>query len=166
MSLPQKEDLLIYTKTTLDRVRTDGDGAVNTIASQDASNSRYKTPRGRYSLGATVTDDIEAATQYWVDYESVREYPSPLPAEARNDTPKKKKKQHPPLIPNRLTDDSQLKIVAATPTSSTVQSPHPPRVLVQPSMRSGRSFDINTAWIELLIHEQQTKLTAINASMN
>jgi hypothetical protein len=160
VSFPHKEDLLTSAKAISSSPFT---------ASHSASDARPATSRSKYSLGPLVTDDIATATQYLVEHDSVREYPSPLAVVKPSDTQPKAKKAHPPLIPNRLTDDSLLKIVAESPdeASSPVKSTLPPRVLVQPSMRSGRSFDINTAWIELLIHEQQTKFApATTHAMN
>jgi hypothetical protein len=153
--------------------------------------SMHDSRRIKYILGPE-TEDISTATQYLVEHESVHEYPSPLllirnnnditglPVVNENEKlPKKMKKQHPPLIPNRLTDDSVLKILqpshssSSSFVSSSVQQQSSlllpntlpiPRVLVQPEMRSGQSFDINTAWIELLIHEQQMKLAETSTS--
>jgi hypothetical protein len=152
--------------------------------------SMHDSRRINYILGPE-TEDISTATQYLVEHESVHEYPSPLlwirnnndiaelPVVNENEKiTKKMKKQHPPLIPNRLTDDSELKILQPSHSSSSFVSssvqqqsslllPNTmpiPRVLVQPAMRSGQSFDINTAWIELLIHEQQMKLSTSTSS--
>lgn len=150
-----------------------------------------QTTKIRYNLGIRpssdheTTDDIISTTQYWVEYESVNEYPSPLePVQqsVKSDTtslvdqhlmkngssaPKKEKKllQHVPLIPSRLTDDKVLKILSPNrrkedhPSSfNTDKNDSVVKVIAHPTMRSGHDFDINTAWIELLIHEQQTKL--------
>jgi hypothetical protein len=159
VSFPLKDDLL----NTKPLATSAFIGSQATI-----SDTRSVLSRVKYSLGPSVTDDIETATQYLVEHESVREYPSPLPVEVPINALPKAKRAHPPLIPTRLTDDSLLKIVAEPPgaSSSSRSSTMPPKVLVQPSMRSGRSFDINTAWIELLIHEQQTKLAPATTAMH
>jgi hypothetical protein len=157
---------------------------------QQQSNHNKKV---KYDLGMPQSEDIivniDVATQYLVEHESVNEFPSPLrlvhsteshpeksptrivaesmiTTTATNNA--KKRKQHPPLIPNRLTDDSVLKIVqhhhhhhrnhrphqhSSSSTSNTVT-----QAIVHPQMINGHDFDINTAWIELLIHEQQMKL--------
>ena len=138
-----------------------------------------QTTTKQYSLGIRsssdneTTDDIIRATQYWVEYESVNEFPSPrqqLPVQLRSDTSKssvdqpvttneikgKTKKQHPPLIPSRLTDDKVLKIVSQNQR----EEQYVVKAIAHPTMRSGHDFDINTAWIELLIHEQQMKLSS------
>lgn len=100
--------------------------------------------RGRVWDGRT----IQAATQYLVEHESSREFPAPTVAAtpivetARGASPKKK--TYPTLTPNRVTDDSVLKIIRRPRQT--------PRAVRQQSMMQ---FDVNTAWIELLIHEQQ-----------
>lgn len=148
--------------------------------------------RIRYNLGSSdgeTADDVAKATQYWVEYESVNEYPSPLqiiPQKSemkasvghdttRNDVTAKQKIQHPALIPHRLTGDEVLKIVSHSPNEGRTSSfnkndnTNVVKAFAQPTMRSGQEFDINTAWIELLIHEQQMKLAsnmATNTNFN
>ena len=85
--------------------------------------------------------------------------------------PKEKKiRQHPPLIPSRLTDDNVFQIISQNQriertlpldTNNNNHNHHSVvKVIAHPTMRSGHDFDINTAWIELLIHEQQMKLSS------
>lgn len=143
-----------------------------------------QSKRVRYNLGIRssseieTTDEVIKTTHYWVEHESVNEYPSPMKQVQQrcdvtsssvqqtvtNDNGGTKKKQHPPLIPNRLTDDDILKIVSDYQSEDQASSVsksdrYVVKAIAHPTMRSGHDFDINTAWIELLIHEQQMKLS-------
>jgi hypothetical protein len=90
---------------------------------------------------------VEAIAQYWVEHEAVREYPSPnriIPATAS----KGKKRTYPVfIVPKRMTGDGILRI-QGTHSLPSVIATHTP----------GRHFELNTPWVEMLIHEQQKKL--------
>lgn len=129
-----------------------------------------------------VVDNVEAATHFLVEYESTREFPSPLlllaikkkdgpysPAAKNNEaaaaavtTTAGQQTLFPPLIPSRVTDDSVLKIhycsshhhhFAANAAAADQQQQ--PRAVAQQAMTNHQKFDLNTAWIEMLIHEQR-----------
>jgi hypothetical protein len=152
-----------------------------------AKSTAPQTTKVRYNLGIRpssdneMTDDIARVTQYWVEYESVNQFPSPLKQlevtagsdtkslghqrATSSDSKKKATHQHAPLIPSRLTDDKVLKIITQKHRKEQTSSfdnnyDHVVKAIAHPTMRSGHDFDINTAWIELLIHEQQMKLSS------
>jgi hypothetical protein len=130
-------------------------------------------------------DNLAQATQYLVEHESVRSFPAPLvppPLKATTTTTISIKTSHPPLIPSRITDDSILRIRqvptslfanlesltgAATLRSSggaAIGSSATTTIAHAASMRRNE-FDLNTAWMELLIHEQQQKHAATATSL-
>jgi hypothetical protein len=126
-------------------------------------------------------DNLAQATQYLVEHESVRSFPAPLvppPLKATTTTTISAKKSHPPLIPSRITDDSVLRI-RQVPTSlyanlesltgaPTLRSSgggaaigsSPTTTIAHAACMRRNEFDLNTAWMELLIHEQQQKHVA------
>ena len=75
-----------------------------------------------------------SSSYYWIDHQAVNPLPSPLP------TPKKARTQ--PIVPNRMTANDVMTIHANRQATAEM-----------------RNFDLNTAWVEMLIHEQQCKLT-------
>jgi hypothetical protein len=106
---------------------------------------------------------IEAVTQYWVEHEAVREYPSPHKNAAKNailrrtvkestdkdkDASKKMVRSSRVIFPNRMAGDDVLRIHHADQEAVAVwQTP-------------GRHFELNTPWVEMLIHEQQMRFAS------
>jgi hypothetical protein len=91
---------------------------------------------------------VEAIAQYLVEHEAVREYPSPNRIIPATTSIGKKKRAYPVfIVPKRMTGDGILWIQGthSIPSVITAQTP-------------GRHFELNTLWVELLIHEQQKKL--------
>merc|ERR1712176_1133197 len=89
-------------------------------------------------------------TRYLVEYEAVRPYPSPK----RKEDPSKKKRSR-PIIPTRLVGDDVLRIE----TASSELEPDTEPLTVQPmvAFAQTRQIDPNTAWVEMLISEQQLR---------
>ena len=105
-----------------------------------------KNPPVVQSSSSITPWDVQRATAFLVDHEAVNKIPHPpmLSAATHNTKPKREVK---PLIPIRLADDI-LHIsqghASETPTMIPV---------------GGDSFDLNTPWVEMLIHEQRQKLS-------
>jgi hypothetical protein len=65
---------------------------------------------------------------------------------------------YPALIPNRVTDDSVLKIRIRQHVVPQQQHQHLPHAVAQQqslARRWSNQFDPNTAWMEMLIHHEQ-----------
>ena len=89
--------------------------------------------------------DVYQVAKFWCVHQTVHDIPNPLAIQA---AAKKKPKGVTPLIPHRLADDflaiyhdrteqhSRATIMAKAPVND---------------------FDLNTPWVEMLIHEQQVK---------
>lgn len=91
----------------------------------------------------TTTDDVYRAAQFLLEHEAAVPYPAPL--QKKNQTQQQPKCPLPPVPLQRFSDDV-LKIVQddqkAAPTA----------------FASDNEWDLNTPWVEMLIHEQQAKL--------
>jgi hypothetical protein len=113
---------------------------------------------GRSSL---VADDLETVTQFWIEHEAVNQYPSPIAAttvvipvveaDATSSTqapPVAKRKQLPVIKPTRKSEDV-LNIFAQKEADM-------PSVIFQtnPDLK----IDLNTVWVEMMIHSQQQLL--------
>ncbi|CAB9500732.1 expressed unknown protein [Seminavis robusta] len=106
--------------------------------------------------------DVFQATKYWTEYESAREFPSPqsqmtvvyektsLPLATT-----KKTRKTVALHPKRSMQDS-LTIVEATRNDQAVMVPSDPS-----SQR-----DVNSVWVEMLIHYEQQKQNAVHMNVN
>jgi hypothetical protein len=135
----------------------------------------------------SVVHDVHEAVQYWNEQEYVNEYPNPLTvARAREAalihqqvqkqqlraTTVERATLKPRIVPTRFFGDSLP--IFSEPVQK--QQPRSREHLVQndkstavlksvPTMRSRKPvvdrFDLNTPWVEMLIHEQQMKLQAI-----
>ena len=106
--------------------------------------------------------DTTNAFMYWNDYESVREYPSPLEKSEttfmKSDPPTKKARKVSTINPSRHVEDSLPILAGKSDTMSTVKD-HPVM------LRSDSSrLDVNTAWVEMLIHSEQRKFATANAN--
>lgn len=166
------------TVTTTSRNVPTSDAAIHSVSkrvSYDLGMGRNQPVRSATHKPAFINVDsrpvvIEEAAQYLFEHESVREYPSPLVAAINRETlkaqaavaaaakvgsPQKQSSStsFPVLIPNRVTDDSVLKIVPSIHPAAEGK----PCAVAQQSMTTSNQFDLNTAWIEMLIHEQQQK---------
>lgn len=127
-------------------------------------------PRSAYDLGlgknqpvvqktsqATIHDiDMAEALQYWTEYESVNEFPSPLNQEEvsyeTTQTPSKTtKRKIMPINPARLVEES----LPILPTQSDAP------VMFQ---SDSSQLDVNTAWVEMLIHSEQQKFALATAN--
>jgi len=115
-----------------------------------AAPSRFTTNLEAYDLGlgknsplygaAPSPSSIDTATKFLVDYESTRPFPSPL-----DETPAPKaKKRFQPVIPIRISGDDVLTIRGQ-------------QAFAQTKEREG-----NTAWVEMLIHEQRLQHASLN----
>jgi len=102
----------------------------------------------------TVEFELDPA-RYLVEYEAVRPYPQPT----READPMKKKKKSRPIIPKRLVGDDVLRIE----TSSSEKEPTTEPLAVQQmvAFAQTRQIDPNTAWVEMLISEQQLRYAGI-----
>ena len=101
--------------------------------------------------------DVWQATQYLVEHETIVDYPRPLQSDQRA-IQNNKKSSH-PIIPSRFSDDI-LKIVNLD-DSQTQKSSRNDQQAYPVAWVSGQSrpaWDLNTPWVEMLIHEQQIKL--------
>lgn len=107
--------------------------------------------------------DVSSTVMYWSKHESVRNFPSPLEErEVKYDlptAPTKKTRTVMPINPIRHVADS-LPIIPNT------RSEQSAAVRGQPlMMRSDSSqMDVNTAWVEMLIHSEQRKFATATAN--
>jgi hypothetical protein len=137
----------------------------------------------------SVVHDVHEAVQYWNEQENVNEYPNPLTvARAREAAllDRQVQKQQlqaktvkgatlkPRIVPTRFFGDALP--IFSEPAQQQQQPPRnrehlarndksTPVLTSVPTMRSRKPvvdrFDLNTPWVEMLIHEQQMKLQAI-----
>jgi hypothetical protein len=162
------------------------------------TSSRTKKPRASYNLGQEMNPPvvskskdttsfrrvnfngfpppaIEAVTQYWVEHEAVREYPSPYKNAALRqkvkesmdkdkDASKTKPRSLRTIFPNRMVGDDVLRIHHAAElnkhSSGRRDFVAADKVAVAVWQTPGRHFEINTTWVEMLIHEQQMKFAS------
>jgi hypothetical protein len=129
-----------------------------------------------------VVYDVYKAVQYWVEQENVNEYPNPLLVARAREAAQIEQKGHkqlqasekrgkstaatpPKIVPKRFFGDSlpifsepeqQLHLVQSDDSTTISKS--------VPIMKSRKlvvdRFDLNTPWVEMLIHEQQMKFQA------
>merc|ERR1712130_103527 len=143
-------------------------------------------PAAAATTTTTASSDIDMAEvlMHWNQYESAREFPSPLnkSEELQYETNFKKlptaraaagtrsRRKMVPINPVRFVEDS-LPILAtenynnqerrpyssptSTTTTTTAKSATP--VMVRKSDSSSQQLDVNTAWVEMLIHSEQRK---------
>lgn len=94
-------------------------------------------------------DNLHMSVSYLIDHESVREFPDPTRIPLKNAGTAQQKIQYAPLVPQRITDDSTISITSNGQAIARKFRGH---------------FDLNTAWIELLIHEEQKKIKTATVS--
>lgn len=102
--------------------------------------------------------NIEESTRFWVEYEATQEFPAPIvETPVPKVQPKRRTKdalhiQHPPVNNRRAS------------TSGTSSSENGEKLLGSvPSMRriSNDQLDVNTAWVEMMLHSEQMKATSL-----
>jgi len=106
------------------------------------------------------SDDVWHATQYLVEHKAVVDYPRPLQRDQKANQ-NIKKSSH-PIIPSRFSDDI-LKIVDPDDNRNQKSSRNDQQAkqaypVAWASGQSRPAWDLNTPWVEMLIHEQQIKL--------
>jgi hypothetical protein len=102
------------------------------------------------------TKDIYQASMYWSEYESVRPFPSPIaPTEdmivdRKRTTPKTRMI---PIYPSRMSTE-ELIILA---TNDSRKETHKEKQPVMAAASQSTKIDLNTPWVEMLIHSEQLK---------
>merc|ERR1712176_1388274 len=92
-------------------------------------------------------------TRYLVEYEAVRPFPQPT----RKENPTNKKRSR-PVIPTRLVGDDVLRIeTTASSREFEPDTTEPLAVQQMVAFAQTRQIDPNTAWVEMLISEQQLR---------
>ena len=104
-----------------------------------------------YNIEASCIEEIEGATKFLVEHESVRAYPSPLMVDAShkassNPTTTKPKKVLPKVQLKRKATDS---LSIGNDDISNIP---------QIRQTSSVQLDLNTVWVEMMIHSEQSKL--------
>ena len=128
---------------------------------QIATTTTTKTRKPTYSLGlgknkplcspsTACVENIEDATRFLVEHESVRDYPSPLTASA--DTSKATTTT---TKPKKVLPKVQLKRKA---TDSLSIGNDDISNIPQIRQTSSAQLDLNTVWVEMMIHSEQSKL--------
>ena len=130
--------------------------------------------QGKITPAVSTTETTDSSTEYLIEYQAVREYPSPLtnngqqvaevilPPSRRNEVNKKK------VLPKvRLQRQAEEHLFIYDADSNEAQ---PPTSLSSKSSTSSSTIkmvpiskdklDINTAWVEMLIHSEQMKVAA------
>ena len=99
-------------------------------------------------------------TQFWNDHQAVRKYPAPDPSTVASDTSTKPKNILPVVNPTRQARD-MLTIVKESPGVSShqpkLQQPRSQPIMVPSSQQRKSQLDVNTVWVEMLIHSEQLK---------
>lgn len=135
---------------------------------------RQTTPKSMYDLGIgknkpvvvarRSSDDDSAATsaakprsvleatQYWNEHQSVREYPCPQTNVDIFAAAKPAKKVLPVVHPTRHSYD-ELNILQTDHDQSHQNKP----IMVRSETSAPVQLDVNTAWVEMLIHHEQLK---------
>ena len=105
-----------------------------------------------------------AAVQHWVDHDVFREQPPPLdrkrtasPPTVQKVTRKRRVVSRRRLVHTRSTGDDELRIVELSAKNATVTSKFSRSLGV--AHTSKRQLNLNTPWVEMLIHEQQRKVS-------
>ena len=115
------------------------------------------------------------ATRYLTEYESVRPYPSPLDSIKQNDqqqttkqqSEKKTKKVLPVVQLKRQSQDSLEILDTSSASEYDHKSPSEPVQHYVPTImaKAGqRQLDLNTVWVEMLIHSEQLKGALVSAA--
>ena len=121
---------------------------------------------GTFNAAVSQPQSVFEATRYWSDHEAVREYPSPTQSTEdmfANDI--KPKKALPMVNPTRQahdvltilvgTNSSPLDDPSTTTAEQRQQKKHP--IMVPSTEQRGPQLDVNTVWVEMLIHSEQLK---------
>ena len=131
------------------------------INQQECSTSKVPTNRHRrsttYDLGlgknqpvigktTSIVTDLDTATLFWVEYEAVNKYPSPTLATEEITSNAPLKIPLPKVKPSRMSEDV-LNITSKKDLSSVIFQ-------VNPNLK----MDLNTVWVEMMIHNQQMHL--------
>ena len=134
-----------------------------------------KLPQARYDLGigknpplhslvGTSFDepDSKTAVQFLEEYESVVEYPSPLQHPHPRSAGSSKKKRQFPVHVHRFSVDliDICEVASGGSGARPVAYTHRPSPGTSQRGSGGRRspWDLNTPWVEMLIHEQQQQL--------
>jgi hypothetical protein len=104
-------------------------------------------------------DKVFQATQYWSEYESVRDFPSPqsqmtVEFEKRSPNTKKTRKQV-PLHLKRAVQDSLTFLPSTGLDAGRIPSMLPKLPVMVHSDSS--QLDVNSVWVEMLIHSEQLR---------
>jgi hypothetical protein len=99
------------------------------------------------NLWSCSTDDPYKAVRYLVEHHGVIELPSPL---QKNDEDQRKDKQQQTIVHSRFSDD--VLFIDAS-------NKHP-IALIRKDLELNVELDVNTIWVEMLIHEQQAKFAS------
>ena len=107
------------------------------------------------------------ALMYWNEYESVREFPSPLNRDEKyvlgtaNPSSRTRSRKVTPITPARHVEDTLPIFPLEVHKSDRLDAAKGKPVMV----RSDSSrMDVNTIWVEMLIHSEQLKYAAANAN--
>ena len=87
--------------------------------------------------------NVYQAAKFWSEHQAVNDIPNPLLIQATANKPKLS-----PIIPLRLADD-----FLAIHHDRSEEHSHPTMTAKAPI----QEYDLNTPWVEMLIHEQQVK---------
>lgn len=121
----------------------------------------------------TPVDNNQEPTQFLIDHQSVRPYPSPLNLESqkREGNSSKNKRENLPEIQHRRHSKDVLHIRDVPTIASSMDdynkdhSFHPiivPVNMLYPGYsRPVEKLDINTIWVEMMIHDEQKKFSTI-----
>jgi hypothetical protein len=140
-----------------------------TRATYDFGIGKNKPVYGKASHSSSLTTNtIEEAAKYWVEHEAIQEFPSPISAAPQEEsftkptTASKQRPAVPKVQPKRRTKDALH--IEHPPLNDETRSQAAPAAV--PSMRrtSSVQLDVNTAWVEMMLHSEQMKTLAAAAA--
>jgi hypothetical protein len=116
--------------------------------------------RNTYDLGLGKNQPVQGKTQtptghvtsFLLEHESVRQYPSPLDEQAIQEPSINKRKKILPKVNLKRRSEDVFRIESGEFNAA-------PLII---ATSSGDKFDVNTVWVEMMIHSEQMKLVPAN----
>ena len=116
-------------------------------ADRTISDQSFAPKSRKYDLGLPNEQNAAAAAKHWQPYESTRAYPNPAFVVERSQA--KQQRQIPVIQPRRHNRD--LFEISNAPREN---HDAPPTMIAKEPLHR---FELNTPWIEFLLHEQEVK---------
>lgn len=127
--------------------------------------NRYSDTYRQFESRRNQDYDVYQAVEYLLEHSAVVDFPSPLRANAAGPatTSTQNKKLSTPIVPTRFSDDMLTIVNSPHAKSNGVESLNDRPVAFSAHIRP--QWDLNTPWVEMLIHEQKMKLTSAHSEV-